>query len=76
MIKQQRLNRYYASNKGAYLYKCRDGKCAHMLKDTAVMLYNNHVEKDISEYRINYGYYIKEVKEIIYKLQYNSNTLF
>lgn len=76
MNPQQRLNRYYPSKKGAYLYKCRNGSCAHMLKDTAVMLYNKHVPQDIDKYDINYNYFIKEVKEIIYNLEYSSNSLF
>jgi len=76
-VKQQRLNRYYVSTKGAYLYKCRDGKKYHMLKGRGVLLYNSHVEQDLVAYNIDYSYYLSEVKNIIAKIErLNQLTLF
>lgn len=85
--KQQRLNRYYASTKGAYLYKCRwveklDKKTKltssiytknHMLGDAGVMIYNKHIEKEnIKEYNINYTFYLQKVNKIISEIERNN----
>lgn len=66
---QQRLNRFYVANKGAYLYKCRKGKKFHMLKGWGVNLYNNHKELPISEYNINYTYYLTQTNKLITELE-------
>lgn len=72
---QQNLNRFYVSKKGAYLYKQKQGKNKeNLLKGFAVQLYNNHVNKPISEYHINYDWYIMKVKEIIYDLESSSSN--
>lgn len=48
-----------------------------MLKGYGVQLYNNHVEKDIQNYNLNYDFYISKVLEIITELnQKNQLTLF
>lgn len=65
---QQRLNRYYVSTDGAYLYKNRKGKTTNMLKGWGVTIYNNHVPKKMSEYNINYTYYIQQCDNIIQEL--------
>lgn len=85
--KQQRLNRYYSSNKGGYLYKKekheawikRTSKSTakkktpptmqHLMKETGVMLYNNHIEKPIEEYGINYGFYLNQINSKIAELE-------
>jgi len=78
---QQRLNRYYASRKGGYLYKCRwvektNKKTGlksnlytknHMLGDTGVMIYNRHEDRD--NYNIDYSYYIQKVNKIISEIE-------
>lgn len=89
--KQQRLNRYYASNKGAYLYKCkwveRENKKtkqmnniytrSHMLSEAGVQLYNNHIEQPLKDYNINYSFYLAQVNKIIAELErLNQITLF
>lgn len=89
--KQQRLNRYYASTKGAYLYKCRwverlDKKTkltsnvytkSHMLGDAGVMIYNQHIDKDIKDYNIDYNFYLQKVNKIISEIErHNQLTLF
>lgn len=73
---QQRLNRYYVSKKGGFLYKCRNGSKNHMLKQGAVQIYNKHESKDINQYDINYSYYISEVRKKIHNLEYKQNQLF
>lgn len=72
---QQRLNRYYVSKKGAYLYKVRDGKASHMLKGWAVQLYNNHIHKPLSEYEININYYLNKIHEVIEKIQTKQQSI-
>ena len=64
-----RINRYYASTNGAYLYKCVvDGKYrnnyTNMLKASGVTLVNNL--EDIKEFpnNVNYAYYIVECNKI------------
>ncbi len=69
--KQQRLNRFYASTKGGYIFKCRNGKQNHMLKESGVMIYNNH-NPDLFPNDINYKFYISEVNKIINQINNNS----
>lgn len=68
--KVQRLNRYYASNKGGYLYKSKKSKSTfeHLLKDTGVMLFNEYEEKPMKDYNINYDFYIEKASSIIHKI--------
>ena len=70
--KQQRLNRFYASTKGGYLMKTRDGSENHLLKSSGVMIYNTKTEKFPDD--INYQFYINKCKKIITEL-YNLNQL-
>lgn len=68
--KQQQLNRYYIVKRGAYLYKSIDGvKMDNILKGYSVELFNNYEEKKMSEYNINYAYYITETKKLINELE-------
>jgi len=69
--KQQRLNRFYASTKGGYIYKCRDNKKNHLLKDSGVMIYNNH-NPDVFPTDVNYKFYIAEINKIINQINNNS----
>lgn len=74
---QQRLNRYYVSKRGAYLYKTRNGRSAHMLKGSGVMIYNNHVNQPFRQYPIDIPYYINETNKIIFAItKANQFTLF
>lgn len=71
--KQQRLNRFYVSKQGAYLYKTKDEiKMNNMLKGWAVQLYNNHLEQDISKYNIDYSFYISQTKKWISEIERNN----
>lgn len=75
--KQQRLNRYYVKRNGGYLYKCKDKSKHHMLKGWGVQIYNKHEEKPLTQYDIDYRYYIAEVKKIISTIEnHNQLTLF
>lgn len=69
--KQQRLNRFYASTKGGYIFKCRDGKQHHLLKESGVMIYNNH-NPEVFPTDINYKFYISEINKIINQINQNN----
>jgi hypothetical protein len=71
----QRLNRFYPSsnlNEG-YIYKVREGKYHHLLKDSGVTLFNDYVE---GPYSINYDYFITKCNEIINDLEPKQLKLF
>ena len=73
----QRINRFYASTDGAYLFKRdKDGKEVHTLMDlfdkaqnmltkSGVTILNKFDERPIESRKINYRYYISEAKKII-----------
>jgi len=67
--KQQRLNRFYASTKGGYILKVKGDKEQHLLKDSGVIIYNNHLPDFPTD--INYAFYIKKIKKIINELNNN-----
>ena len=71
--KQQRLNRFYASTKGGYIFKCRNGKQNHLLKESGVMIYNNH-NPNVFPTDINYKFYIAQINKIISEIN-NKNQL-
>ena len=58
---QQRLNRYYFSKTGPYLYKKKFNKTTldNMNVGEGVMLYNNHCETEQNGYSINPKYFAK-----------------
>ena len=69
--KQQRLNRFYASTKGGYIFKCRNNTQGHLLKESGVMIYNNH-NPDVFPTDINYKFYIAEINKIINQINCNN----
>lgn len=76
-----RINRYYASTNGYYLYKCivTDGKRDHytnMLKASGVTIVNNLDEIKEFPKNINYRYYITECTKIIAPFTMRQLTLF
>ena len=74
---QQHLNRYFVTRGGAYLYKSKDGKnMNHMLKDTAVQLFNDFYEAKWEDYKIDTRWYVSEVKKIINELEPRQTSLF
>lgn len=67
----QKTNRYYISKNGFKLIKCNpDGR--EIQEDAGKWLatvYNKHEQKPITEYDINYDFYIKKTYEIINEIQ-------
>lgn len=77
----QRINRYYCSTNGPYLYKCKvDGNRRYgfinMLKASGVTICNNL--DDFKEFptNINYRYYVVEARKIINQLCIKQCSLF
>lgn len=62
----QRINRYYASINGRYLFKVdSEGNYTNMLSKSGVTVLNNLTDSSTDGKRINYQYYIAEAKKII-----------
>ena len=64
----QRINRFYASTNGPYLYKedprgSRDR--TNMLTKSGVTILNKFDDRQIEDRKINYRYYISEAKKVI-----------
>lgn len=78
--KQQHINRYYASKKGAYLYKVKGQgekkSMSHMLKGVGVQIFNVYEEKPMAEYNIDYQYYIIEARKLINEIETNQLSIF
>ena len=64
----QRINRFYASTDGPYLFK-QDGddvdKVSNMLTKSGVTILNKFDDRPIEDRKINYRYYISEAKKVI-----------
>ena len=61
----QRINRFYASINGEYLFK-RDGeKESNMLTKSGVTILNELYDTTVEGRKINYRYYISEAKKIV-----------
>lgn len=77
-----RINRYYISTNGYYLFKCKVDESGYrygyinMLCNSGVTICNNL--EDFKEFpkNINYNYYIKEANKIISKLEQQQLSLF
>lgn len=71
--RQQRLNRFFVSKNGAYLYKQKQGKSTkeHVLKGWGVTLYNNHEEKPFKDYKLDEKFYLSKINTIISELESN-----
>ncbi len=66
----QRINRFYASTNGKYLYKVKTDEVGNksytnMLTKSGVTILNELDGKPIEQRNINYSYYISEAKKII-----------
>lgn len=64
----QRINRFYASIDGPYLYKVDpngDREKTNMLTKSGVTILNKFDERPIEDRKINYRYYISEAKKVI-----------
>lgn len=76
----QRINRFYASTNGAYLFK-KDptvsvGGLNNMLTKSGVTILNKFDDLPIEDRKINYRYYISEAKKIIADFTEQQLTLF
>jgi hypothetical protein len=63
--KIQRINRFYASTDGAYLFKNDVDKVSNMLTKSGVTILNKFDDLPIEDRKINYRYYISEAKKIV-----------
>ena len=76
----QRINRYYASTNGCYLYKVKDEggdkQYFNMLTKSGVTILNTFDNTPIEDRHINYNYYISEANKIIEELSYQQLELF
>ena len=62
----QRINRFYASTNGAYLFKINpEGEQQNMLTKSGVTILNKFDDLEIEDRKINYRYYISEASKII-----------
>ena len=61
----QRINRFYASTNGQYLFKKDDNKENNMLTKSGVTILNQLYDTTVEGRKINYRYYISEAKKII-----------
>ena len=74
---QQRINRYYVSKNGAYLYKQKpEGNLENMLKGYGVTLFNDYIKKDMKDYLIDYQFYISQVNSLLHELESKQLQLF
>lgn len=76
----QRINRYYASTNGCYLYKVKEEggnkQYFNMLTKSGVTILNTFDDTPIKDRHINYNYYISEANKIIEELSYQQLELF
>ncbi len=78
----QRINRFYASTNGPYLFKCevdsegRRSNYTNLLVASGVTILNKFDDKPIEERKINYRYYITECQKIIEELKPRQMSLF
>ena len=66
----QRINRFYASTNGRFLYKVKEEtlgkqKYFNMLARSGVTIYNTFDDKPVEDRHINYTYYISEAQKIV-----------
>ena len=65
-IPVQRINRYYASTNGYFLFKVdENGKSENMLTKSGVTILNKMDDQPIENRHINYQYYISEAAKIV-----------
>ena len=79
--KISRINRYYCSTNGYYLYKHRNGEDIssngeHMMKDSGVKIVNDLTQIQEFPNDINYKYYIARAKKIAFPMEHYQLSLF
>ncbi len=76
--KEQKNIRYYISNRGKTLIKrnLEDNREISIERNWNINIFNKFIEKLISEYDVNYKYYIHECNKIINEIENKQLTLF
>ena len=76
--KLSKNTRYYISNRGGSLYKCRpeNGKLLGVSVGFITTLFNKYEEKEMNDYDINYRFYNSEANKIINIIESKQLTLF
>lgn len=76
----QRINRWYASTDGCYLYTVDESKTpfkySNLLKKSGVTILNKIDDKPVEKRKINYPYYISEARKIVNQLECRQLDLF
>lgn len=76
----QRINRYYASTNGYWLYKVKETENGlsyeNMLKKSGVTILNKIDDTSTLDKNINYAYYLSEARKIVNELQCRQLDLF
>jgi len=76
----QRINRFYASTDGPYLFKVKSDEqgesWSNMLTKSGVTILNKFDDRTIESRKINYRYYISEAKKIVADFTEQQLTLF
>lgn len=76
----QRINRFYASTNGCYLYKVKEEgdnvQYNNLLTKSGVTLLNKYDDVDIKCRHINYTYYTSEARKIVEQLRCRQLDLF
>lgn len=75
--KQQKNVRYYISKPGAVFVKYYTKGTSELInKGYSVTIFNNYIEKQFSEYNIDYSFYINECRKIIDVIEDKQLSLF
>ena len=78
----QRINRYYISTDGPWLYKCKidsNGRRYNYIKlltDSGVTIMNTIEDKSVIPNNINYAFYIASAKKIVFLFKHKQLSLF
>jgi len=66
VIKQQKVTRYFVSKDGdTFIKNYAKGSLEKIHAGYKVTIFNKYVEKNISEYNLNYSFYIREIQKIL-----------
>lgn len=73
-----RITRYFISGKNGSLVKTHktDGRTTAINKDYGIVLFNKAWHAPISEYNLDYKFYIKEAMKIVNQIEDNQLSLF
>ena len=75
--KLDRTTRYYVSTNGGTLYKkFKDGRETNVNVGYGATIFNTYIKKDISEYKINYQFYIIQANKLVTAIETGQLELF